>query len=256
MAIHKYIIRFADSLINLIVILFVLIVGSYCGYCLWDNQQVYVEAGNVQDDMIKIKPEIVEEEEGASFDELLAINPDVCAWLTLDNTKIDYSVLQGEDNLEYINKDVYGEFALAGSIYLDSRCDREFKSSYSLLYGHYMAQRRMFGDLELYKDREFFNENKTGVLILPDRIYDLEIFCCMIVDQYDDVIFSPDNWQYDNSYVLSYAEQNAKNLHRDVLEAAKAQGDTQILAMSTCSYEYDDARTIVLAVMKPHETIN
>lgn len=254
MGIHKYIIRMTDSLLNMIFIIAILLVGAYCGYSLWDDQQIYVEAENVQEDMLKLKPEISEEEDGASFDELLAINEDVCAWLTLDNTEIDYPVLQGEDNLEYINKDVYGEFALAGSIYLDSRCDREFGLKYSLLYGHHMSRSRMFGDLELYKEKEFFDKNKTGILILPDRIYDLEIFSCMIVDQHDEIIFKPDSWAYDNSRVFSYAERNSKHLHKDVLEKAKTQGDVQILAMSTCSYEYDEARTIVLAVMKPRNS--
>lgn len=258
MNIHKYILRFANSLVNLIVIMIVFIVGSYCAYCLWDNQQIFVEAENVQEDMIKLKPEIVEEEGEAkiSFEELLVINPDVCAWLTLDGTKIDYPVLQGENNLEYINKDVYGDFALAGSIYLDSRCDKEYRSKYSLLYGHYMAQRRMFGDLELYKDETFFDENNTGVLILPDRVYDLEIFCCMLVSENDDYIFTPDNWEYSIDDLLSYAEQNAMHLHKDILKNAREQKDTQILSMTTCSYEYEDARTIVLAVMKPHDTTN
>ena len=46
--------------------------------------------------------------------ELQAINPDVCAWLTIDDTHIDYPVVIGEDDLEYVNKDVYGELCAVG----------------------------------------------------------------------------------------------------------------------------------------------
>jgi len=258
MNIHKHIIRFADSLVNTVILVIALIVGSYCIYCLWDNQQVFAQAENVQADMIKLKPEIIEEEgeEGASFEELLAINEDVRAWLTLDGTEIDYPILQGEDNLEYINKDVYGNFALAGSIYLDTRCNGAFESPYSLLYGHYMARREMFGDLELYKDEEFFEENTTGLLILPDKVYDLEIFCCLLTDDKEEAIFNPDKWQYGINGLLSFAEKNALHLNEELLASIKEQKDAKILSLTTCSYEYDEARTVVLALMKPQSATN
>lgn len=258
MNIHRHIIRFADSLVNMIVLILMLIVGSYCVYCLWDNQQIFAQAEDVQADMIKLKPVVAEteEDEGASFDELLAVNEDVRAWLTLDGTEIDYPILQGEDNLEYINKDVYGDFALAGSIYLDTRCDGSFQWRYSLLYGHYMARREMFGDLELYKDETFFEENNTGVLILPDRVYDLEIFCCLLTDDEEEAIFTPDKWQYNIKGLLTYAEQNAMHLNEELLAEARENKDTQILALTTCSYEFEDARTVVLAIMKPQGATN
>ena len=78
--------------------LFLFTAGVYSAYSLWDNAQVYAAADDVQSELMKIKPK-VEEDGGASFEELRAINPDVCAWLTLDHTKIDYPILQGEDNL-------------------------------------------------------------------------------------------------------------------------------------------------------------
>ena len=251
--IHKYIIKTADSLFNMVLVIILCIVGLYCAYSLWDNQQIYAAAENVQEDMLKLKPELLEDG-GASFEELLAINPDVCAWVTLDNTEVDYPILQGKDNLDYINTDVYGNFALAGSIFLDSRCDREFRSAYSLVYGHYMANRRMFGDLELYKDKKFFEENTTGTLLLPDRSYDLKIFACMLVDSRDEVIFEPQKWETNAATVLNYAEQNALHINKDLIKKLKQTNNLQILSLSTCSYEYDDARTIVLAVMEPHNT--
>lgn len=47
----------------------------------------------------------------------MAINKDVAGWITIDDTHIDYPVVQGKDDMEYINKDVYGEFSLSGSIF-------------------------------------------------------------------------------------------------------------------------------------------
>lgn len=250
----RLILKAANSLVNLVVIIALFIAGTYAGYALWDNNRVYSAAGNVQADMIRLKPkiEITEEEEGASFDELLVINPDVCAWVTVDNTNIDFPVLQGETNLTYINTDVYGNFALAGSIFLDSRNARDYSEPYSLLYGHHMEKSEMFGDLELFKDQKFFDENKTGMLITPNRIYNLEIFACLLVDSGEDNIFDPTLWQTDIDGLLTFAEENSMYLRTETIEELRLAENPQVLALTTCSTEFTNARTIVLAVMEPY----
>lgn len=249
----RMILKAANSFLNLVVILVLCLAGTYAGYALWDNNQVYAAAEHVQDSMIKMKPVVSDTEEGASFEELLAVNPDVCAWVSVDNTNIDFPVLQGETNLTYINRDVYGKFALAGSIFLDSRNDREFHDLVSLLYGHHMDQSDMFGDLDKFKDETFFNDNRTGQLILPDRVYDLEIFACMLVEASEDTIFDPHEYGADINKLLNLTEQNAMHYDADKLSGLrKTSGQNQILLLSTCSTEFTDARTIVLAEMKPH----
>ncbi len=255
MEFHRTVLRAANSLFNVVVILLLLAAGSYSAFALWDNQRIYAAAGDVQADMMKLKPEVIttEEDSGADFSELLAVNPDVCGWITLDNTNVDYPVLQGETNFTYINTDVYGNFALAGSIFLDTRCSKEFTDPYSLIYGHHMADSKMFGDLDLYKDETFFQENTTGSLVLPGKAYQLEIIACLLVPASEDHIFEPTTWQDSNiSRLLEFVENNALNLHDEIMRELKAAEDPfKILALSTCSYEYTDARTIVLTWMKP-----
>ncbi len=248
MELKRTILRVANALVSLVTILALCICGAYAAYALWDNNHVYQQAEDIQMKMLELKPEITEEG-GASFEELLEINPDVCAWLTVDNTAIDYPILQGATNQDYINTDVYGNFALAGSIFLDSRNNRDFTEPYNLLYGHHMADSRMFGDLDLFKEEKFFNENRTGTLILPDRAFKLEIFSCLIVGASEDAIFDPTVWQDNINGLIQFTKENALYVDEDVI----SQIDTeQILAMSTCSSEFTDARTIVLAVMKPY----
>ena len=240
-------------MVNFIVILCLCVAGMYAVYALWDNNRIYSAANDVQADMIKIKP-AVEEDGGASFEELLAINQDVCAWVTLDNTKIDHPVLQGSTNLTYVNRDVYGNFALAGSIFLDTRNERDFSDAYSLLYGHHMENSGMFGDLDLYKDQKFFDENTTGMLILPDRTYKLEIFACMLIEAGDDAIFNPERWQTNINGLVSYARDNNLHLREETISKLEQMDTPQILALSTCSTEFTDARTIILAVMEPYQS--
>lgn len=247
--------RTADSLVSLIVVFFLVVAGAYSAYSLWDNQQVYAAVDNVQASLMQFKPVVSEDGDGgASFDELLAINPDVKGWLTLDGTAIDYPVLQGETNFSYINTDVYGNFALAGSIFLDSDLDGAFTGRYNLLYGHHMENSKMFGDLDLYKDESFFAQNTTGTLILPDRTYHLETIACLLVPASEDAIFHPYQWSRKLNGLIDFVQENAIWLREDILQQLDPEpGGSQILAMSTCSSEFTDARTILLAWMIPAE---
>ena len=192
----------------------------------------------------------VDMENPINFDELQKTNSDIYAWIRIPDTKIDYPILQGEDNLTYLNTDVYGDFALSGSIYLDSNCDNTFSGNYSLLYGHHMANHKMFGDLDKYKNQKFFKKNDTGTLILPDRSYKLKVFACLSVPASEQVIFGPEQWQTDTTGLVEYVRNHATHVHQEMMDQIGTSEDhSQILAMSTCSSEYTDARTVILALM-------
>ncbi len=194
-----------------------------------------------------------------SFEELLRINPDVCAWITMDHTGIDDPVLQGETNLTYINTDVYGKFALAGSIFLDARCDRTFSASYSLIYGHHMEKNLMFGDLDLYREPEFFGENRTGTLLLPEGAEELETIGCLVTEASDEMIFEPELCEGHIAELMEYVRENAL-VYDEVAVRAVGQLAEQaeehsmrsprIVALSTCAAEYTDVRTVLLTVVR------
>ena len=285
----RILVRLINGIITLAVSLALAGAGLYAGYALWDNHQIYSAAESTQLEMLRYKPKIVVNDEGEveppSFEELLEINPDVCAWITMDNTAIDYPVLQGENNLTYINTNVYREFALSGSIFLDTRCTRSFKGNYNLLYGHHMDNHAMFGDVALYKDEAFFRENQTGMLLLPDSVHPLATLACIVTEASDDAIFEPDKWQEtvteidengvervvgvvgenDENYQLSqrevgrlkellaYCVENALFINDETMREFENRLDAgenpRIVAMSTCSGEYTNARTIVLTLM-------
>ena len=260
----RRILNLLEGLLNLVTVLIIVVVGVYAGYALWDNQQIYAEAENVQADMLLYKQKA--EEQKISYadmlNELRVVNADVRAWLTMDNTKVDYPVVQGTTNYSYLNTDVYGKFALAGSIFADSRNSKDFSDNYMLIHGHHMSERRMFGDLDLYKDKIFFDENKTGKLILEDRTYDLVTFACLVVEATDPYIFTPERWQVDDiELLMEFTRENSLHYDEETVarliaekEAAQSGGrHPQIISLATCSAEYDSARTIVLAEMIPVE---
>ncbi|NLC39518.1 MAG: SrtB family sortase, partial [Clostridiaceae bacterium] len=87
----------------------------------------------------------------------------------------------------------------------------------------------------------------------PDRAFDLEIFAVMLVTASDNYIFEPQHWQTDDiDELLTYVQENAMFLHKETAEAFGKSNYPQLLALSTCSAEYTNARTILLAAMVSH----
>ena len=245
----RRVLRLLNSLVSLVLIIVLFLFGAYAVYALWDNNQVYQAAEDVQMELKRLKPS-ADGEDGPTFEELLKINPDVCAWITMDGTKIDYPVLQGENNLSYINKDVYGKFALAGSIFLDCRNQKDFSDPYNLLYGHHMSESHMFGDLDLYEKESFFRKNTTGTLLLPGKVYDLKVLAFIRVTASEEEIFNMDVFRNDSAGVARFTQQKAQ-LKNEELETIGP--DDQLLALSTCSSDFTDARVIVLTKMIPRQ---
>ena len=101
----------------------------------------------------------------------MKLNKDVVGWITIFDTHISYPVVQGKDNQEYLNKDVFGKFSFSGSIFLDYRNACDFTDSYSIIYGHHMEYGAMFGDVVEFKNDDYFQEHKTGALFLLDDTY-------------------------------------------------------------------------------------
>ena len=233
------VLKFFDDVTSALVAVLLALLAVYAGYALWDNQQVYAAAEEVQASLLTLKPQ----EGGVPFAELRAVNADVCAWVTLDGTGVDYPVVQGKDNLTYVNTDVYGNFSLAGTIFLETRCAPDFAGGYSLLYGHHMVSGQMFGDLEKYQDAAFLREHRTGTLLLPDGACTLEVFACLLVPASGEHIFRPEHWQEDVSPLLDWAEGEA-------LCWETTDRPQRVLAMSTCSSAFTDARTVVLAAIR------
>ena len=242
-AMCRRILRVANALLDGVVLLCLLTVGAYAAYALWDNAQVYGAAQNVRAEMLQYKP-ARDGDWGASFEKLLALNPDICGWISLDGTGIDYPILQGSTNLTYINRDVYGEFSLAGSIFLDTRNSRDFLDAYSLLYGHHMENGGMFGDLDRYREPDFFETNRTGTLVTRESSHSLEIFACLLVDAGEKNLFEPERWQAGIEGPLSFAKDHALCWREAAPEQAE---ETRVLALSTCASDFTDARTVVLA---------
>lgn len=235
-----------DYLVNRMIACLMVVLGVYGGLGLWDVWSVYSKTG-VSDQIMKYKPDV---QTGLSFDELRTVNPDVVAWIELDDSPIDFPVLQGESNMEYINRDVMGEFSLAGSIFLDWRNSSDVTDPYSIVYGHHMEADAMFGSLPRWCEAEYFDKHRSGQLYTPGMASRIDILACVDTDAYDQVLFNPTiTMRSERSGVLERVREKAKQYHDIPVD-----DDARLIALSTCYNASTNGRIMLIGLVHDGET--
>ena len=106
---------------------------------------------------------------------LSEINPDYVGWITIDNTSIDYPVVQGIDNHKYLNTTFTGERYRAGTIFMDYRIKNGFDSTLVLLHGHNMRDGTMFAGLNHGLVNEYITIVTQGRELLTYRIISVKV---------------------------------------------------------------------------------
>ena len=248
------IVRFLDGLLDrLLALLFlvILLIGIWFTY---DTAYVFYHAS--ADRVAVHRP-------GSTAAAAKPLSDDCVAWLHVDDTNIDYPIMQGKTNTEYLNKDPYGDYSLSGSIFLDTRNKPDFSDSYSLTYGHHMAGGLMFGALDDFLKEDFFHRHQTGTLTLvkppdsgdsqssqngnkdssgdgqaSDREIPFTIFAVLETDANISELFEP----LGSERALAYAAAHAKYFSDPKT--------THILALTTCVDAVHTTRTVVLCALE------
>lgn len=182
--------------------------------------------------VITPKPLIVQE----SFKDLYEENSDIVGWIQVDNTDIDYPIVQAEDNNFYMDKDFYKEHSYPGSIFLDFRCDfrNMYKSAHQIIYGHNMKNGTMFQQLTKYQDEEYFKENRYININTLYGNYVFEIFAAYetpISFYYLETEFADkDDWL---EFIKVFQEKS--DFETDI----ELSGDDVVITLSTCTNRHD-----------------
>ena len=196
---------------------FVMVIGIWQVY---DNYWLFNHT--IDDSILKYKPD----PSTPVYEGDPPITKEMVGWITIDDTNIDYPVMQGDDNVYFLNIDPFGEYSLSGSIFLDSRSSSDFSDRYSLIYGHHMDYGAMFGALDDFLDKSYLEKHITGTLMVgrnAEKIYDLEVFASMVVSAKEGVVF---DLQEDR--IEEFIHKNARVLVNE------SSGE-DILALSTCA---------------------
>lgn len=234
------------------VFLFIFIFSGYKLFTFYQedyqNEQLNVEIVNEVVEEIKVSNEEKETESApifVDFGTLQEKNMDIVGWIYQPNTKINYPIVQGIDNNQYLRRTIYGEYSIAGSIFLDYRNDAKFKDFYSVLYGHHIKNNSMFGSIVHYKTQEYYNDNPIMYLLTPDKNYKIDIFMGFVQSANEDsVVYNTEITEENLEDILTL--YNKSTFKSNILPV---KGD-KIICLSTCSYEYNNARYVVFGVLK------
>lgn len=180
------------------------------------------------------------------FDALREVNPDIVGWIYYEGTNINYPIVQGKDNDYYLHITFEGTWAIGGTLFVDAITEDAFNQFNTIVYGHHMQDHSMFGDIQELKDTEYVKAHPQFELITPEGKYHLRV--CAFLNQPADSAIYTTNFQDD------IGKQSYIDLIRGLatyVTSEEMHVDDRLVVLSTCAYEYQDARYMVICKMIP-----
>ena len=175
------------------------------------------------------------------FAALKATSDDAVGWIYQPNTVINYPIAHTEDNYYYLDHILGGEPNGNGTIFIDVKCAGDFSDKNTLVYGHNMNDGSMFASLRNYRDPAYYPDHPVLYISTPDKNYRLELFTGFVTE--------PTSFAYANSFdeveQFEHFIDSAREL--SVFETdVEVTTEDRLVTLSTCTYEFDDARFVVI----------
>lgn len=244
-------VRIRNGALNVITVCLVgiiLVSGYKIGKTMWDYQVAKSAYTNISEKTAKVDPKqftgVVD------WKALKKVNPDVQGWLYQKGTVINYPVVQGTDNDSYLHTRFDKQWSGGGTLFVDYRMEKGFKGFNSIIYGHHMKDGSMFRSIRGYtKEEGYYDKHKTLELATPHGNYHLVVFSAFITKATDENTYK---MTYDEAEKQAYIdrawEQSELPITRDSVDVTK---DDRLVTLSTCAYDYEEARYIVMCKMVP-----
>lgn len=174
------------------------------------------------------------------FDALKQENNDIIGWIYCPDTPINYPVVKGKDNNQYLRADLKGKYLVSGTIFADYRNNEVGEDKNYIVYGHNMKNSTMFGTLVKYKDQTYYDSHPILYFLTPERNYIIELIAGAVVKRDSDIYQTA---PADNTI----ADIMAKSTFNSAVEIGNGEN---IITLSTCSYEFNNARYVVVGKLK------
>ncbi len=191
-----------------------------------------------------IELEVLEE-----YQTLYNKNKKLIGWLKIDDTNIDYPVMQTVNNEYYLDHNFNQEYDKNGSLFLDKDCDVVHRNTNLIIYGHHMKSGKMFGSLDKYSSEAYAKKHPT---IQFDTIYKKGTYEVMYV--FRSRIYNEDEVVFKYYQFLDAASEKEFDSNMQEMEAlslydtgVKASYGDELLTLSTCDHSETDGRFVVVA---------
>lgn len=174
------------------------------------------------------------------FSTLKEKNQDIVGWIYSKDTPINYPVVQAKDNQYYLHRLINGEYNASGSIFMDYRNNPNLEDNNTIIYGHNMKSDEMFGTLQNYKNQEYYENHKIIYYFTQEKSYEIKLVAGYTASLEDDI--------YNLNEINQ--EQKEKLLQKsDFKSDVNINQNDKLITLSTCSYEYEDARYILIGIL-------
>lgn len=238
----------ALNVITVCLIGIILVSGYKIGKTMWEYHVAKSAYTNISEKTAKVDPKqftgVVD------WKALKKVNPDVQGWLYQKGTVINYPVVQGTDNDTYLHTRFDKQWSGGGTLFVDCRMEKDFKGFNSIIYGHHMKDGSMFRSIRGYtKEDGYYDKHKTLELATPHGNYHLVVFSAYITKATDEDTYK---MTYDEAEKQAYIdrawERSELPITRDSVDVTK---NDRLVTLSTCAYDYEEARYIVMCKMVP-----
>lgn len=253
----------SSNIVTTVLILICVVIFCISGIQLFSIYSEYKEGEDTYDTIAELAitvPEVeVDEEDPLSyeyyyvdFDLLLAENSDIVGWLRFDSPDvINYPILQGEDNNEYLRTTYTMEANTAGSIFIDASNSSDFLDDNTIIYGHNMKNDTMFGLLDEYNSGTYYEEYPYFYLYTPDgQVSKYQVVSARVVDAVGSSCYTT-NFGSSDSY-QSYIDEMLSNSYYDT--GTEITTSSKMVTLSTCTTS-DTSRFIVQGVKIEEKTV-
>ncbi len=179
------------------------------------------------------------------FAQLQDINNNFAGWLYGAGTGLNYPVVKGDDNSYYLNHLFDGSSNSAGCLFLDYRLADDFSDRHLIIYGHHMKNGTMLSAITNYSGQEYYEEHPVLFLLTPAATYRIDLFSGYVAAT------DSEAWRlrFDSheDYQAWLKQLKATSLFDSEVNPAPTE---QIITLSTCSYEFDNARFVLHGVLR------
>lgn len=239
---------------NILWLLFVIIDIILIGIFIYKFFYLAKEYNEINKTDSQIQEEFVEEKENnenneksykerkINWNKLKNTNEDIVAWIRIPDTNIDYPIVKGNNNLEYINKNIYGRKSKAGCLFVDSNIISPFESNNTIIYGHNLNNGSMFSNIKKYRNKNYAQNHKEIDILLPDgRKLKYEVFAFYKANANNYDIYDT-NVENLDEYYNTIQKYNNLEMNYDLSKP--------ILTLSTCTNGNKNHRYILQAYLK------
>lgn len=235
-------------IVSIVILVISLCVLAAIGYQYWSQDRAYDDLEQYANVSDADSGNLALSDLTVDWATLKATNPDIVAWIYVPGTPINYPVVQGDDNEEYLHKAFDGStgwLASAGTIFLDAQNANDFSDRNSALYGHHMNNGSMFASLADFVDQGTFDEHRDIYVLTPKGNYRLKTFAVVKTTGSDAIV------QTSFANESSYQAYVQDKLDRSVVSQSDltAASINQSMLFSTCEYTQNDGRSVLFAAV-------